>query len=438
MKRLVFQELTRWSARPNRKPLILRGARQVGKTHLVREMGKKFDSYVEVNFEKTPQVKGFFTQDLNPHRILELLELQFDKPLIPGKTLLFFDEIQECPEAILGLRYFYEELPNLHLIAAGSLLDFAIDKIGMPVGRVSFLYLYPMSFIEFLMAAGKERFAREVIHHPVTEPMPALIHQQLLALLGEYMLIGGMPEVVANWLSERELSSTQRIQREMVEAYRQDFNKYAKKHQLKYVELIFNQAPSLISQAFKYTQLQTPYQKRELAPCLDLLVKANIIHKIYHTRGNGIPLGAETDFEKFKLIFVDVGLCENILGLSLKEWMLDPINTLINKGSLCEAFVGQELLAYSPSDAKTELYYWHREARNSMAEVDYLIASRHQIIPIEVKSSQGGALKSLRYFLSSHPHSPYGIRFSTQNYSSYDRIHSYPLYAIAGLFAPNI
>ena len=438
MKRIVFQSLMKWSAQAERKPLILRGARQVGKTFVVRELGEKFDYYIEVNFEKMPQIRSFFTQDLDPRRICELLSLQFDQPIIPGKSLLFFDEIQECPEAILALRYFYEELADLHLVAAGSLIDFAIEEIGIPVGRVSFLYLYPLSFIEFLIAAEKERFAQEIINHPVHEPLPEFIHQQLLALLGEYMVTGGMPEVVANWLSKRDLRLIQTTQHELVEAYRQDFNKYAKKNQLKYVELIFNQTPSLISQAFKYTQLQTPYQKRELAPCLDLLVKANIIHKVYHTSGNGVPLGADIDFEKFKLIFVDVGLCESILGLTLKEWILDPITTLVNKGSLCEAFVGQELLAYSPNNTKTDLYYWHRAERSSMAEVDYLIADHSRIIPIEVKSNKGGALKSLKHFLSTHDtQSPYGIRFSAQNYSSYDPIHSYPLYAVAGLFSDN-
>ncbi len=332
MKRIIFESLKSWSTKVDRKPLILRGARQVGKTHIVRELGKRFTYYVEANFEKLPQLKKIFTPDLNPNRIREMLELQLDQPLIANKTLLFLDEIQECPEAILALRYFYEEMPDLHIIAAGSLLDFAIEKIGLPVGRVSFLYLYPVSFIEFMVAAGKERLAKKILENPPQQALPEQIHQQLLSLLGEYMLTGGMPEAMASWIESRSLVRVQHIQREMIEAYRQDFNKYAGKHQLKYVELMFNSIPNLINYPFKFTHLQSPYQKRELAPCLDLLIKANIVHKIFRTSAHGVPLGAGTHLDKFKLIFLDVGLCEAILGLTLKEWLLDPLTALINKG----------------------------------------------------------------------------------------------------------
>jgi hypothetical protein len=178
-----------------------------------------------------------------------------------------------------------------------------------------------------------------------------------------------------------------------------------------------------------------PYQKRELAPCLDLLIKANIIHKVLNTSANGVPLGAGVDFEKFKLVFLDVGLCETVLGLNLKEWLLDPLSTLANKGQLCESFIGQELLAYSQNDTKVDLYYWRREARGSQMKVDYLISNINNcILPIEVKSGKRGNLQSLRHFIEHHSNSPYGIRFSTHNYSVYDSIHSYPLYTAAGLF----
>jgi hypothetical protein len=238
------------------------------------------------------------------------------------------------------------------------------------------------------------------------------------------------------WLENRDIVATQKIHRDIIEAYNQDFEKYAEKHQVKYVELLFNKIPALIAQPFKYTHLGSPFQKRELAPCLNLLVKANIVHKIMCTTGNGVPLGAEVNFEKFKLLFLDIALCQTILGLTLKEWILDPLSLFCNKGALCEALIGQELLAYSPNDMKTNLYYWQREARNSSAEVDYLISQQSQIIPIEVKSGKGNTLKSLHLFMQ-EKNSTMGIKFSLQNYSVHNEIRSYPLYAVATLFKDN-
>lgn len=436
MKRLIYQSLIKWSNDTLRKPLILRGARQVGKTFVVRELGKIFNYYVEINFEKMPELCSIFSSDLNPERILEYLNLKLDKPIIPGKTLLFFDEVQECPKAIIALRYFYEEMPQLHIIAAGSLLDFAIEAIGVPVGRVTFLYLYPMSFIEFLLASNKMTLAKKIMHHRADEALPLVIHNQCLALLGEYMLTGGMPYAVKVWLENRDIVATQKIHRDIIEAYNQDFEKYAEKHQLKYMELLFNKIPFLISQPFKYTHLESPFQKRELEPCLNLLVKANIINKIMRTSGNGIPLGADVHFDKFKLLFLDIALCQTILGFTLKEWILDPLTVFCNKGALCEALIGQELLAYSPNDMKINLYYWQREARGSAAEVDYLISQHDQVIPIEVKSGKGNTLKSLHLFMQ-EKNSTLGIKFSLHNYSIHNEIHSYPLYAVAGIFKNN-
>ncbi|MFA6036485.1 MAG: AAA family ATPase [Legionellales bacterium] len=176
MKRTIFQTLREWRTSVGRKPVILRGARQVGKTHVVKSLGQEFEHFVEINFERSPKFCELFSQDLDPVRIIEAISLSVDKLIIPGKTLLFFDEIQACPQAIIALRYFYEEMPDLHVIAAGSLLDFAIEKVGVPVGRISFLYMYPMSFIEFLVATGHQLIAKEIIHHKVQQPLNEVIH----------------------------------------------------------------------------------------------------------------------------------------------------------------------------------------------------------------------------------------------------------------------
>ncbi|EKD72455.1 MAG: hypothetical protein ACD_45C00673G0001 [uncultured bacterium] len=438
MKRLIYQYLRDWAKEKDHCSLILRGARQVGKTHAIREFAKSFDYYIEANFEDMPALKNFFAYDLDAKRICEVLAARFQVPIISGKTLLFFDEIQECPQAIIALRYFYEQIPELHVIAAGSLLDFAIEKVGIPVGRVTFLHLYPLSFLEFIVAQGNKLLAKKLIEHTPDKPMPDILHEKLFFLLAEYMLIGGMPKAVNAWVEMRDLNKIQKILSDITNSYEQDFEKYAKKNQLKYVELIYKKVPTLISQAFKYSQIESSYQKRELAPALDLLAKGNILHKIYANNARGIPLGAGKNFEKFKLIMLDIALCQNLLGLNVNEWIYDPFTLFSNKGALCEALVGQEIIAYSSPVKKAELYYWHREQQGSQAEVDYIINRYEKIIPIEVKSGATGRLKSLRHFLEKTLNVDYGLRFSIQNYSIHAQIHSYPLYAVSHLFVNDI
>lgn len=432
MKRLLFSSLKQWRDSPQRTPLLIRGARQVGKTHLIRQFGNLFDSFIEVNFEKSPALIQIFNQDLDPFRIIKELSIALNKKIIPGESLLFFDEIQQAPQAITAMRYFYEELPSLHLIGAGSLIDFAIEKVGVPVGRISFLYMYPMSYIEFLHAKNEISLAVELIEHDPKLPINEAIHQKSLKLLGEYMAIGGMPQSVYQWISHQDIKICVEVLQNIKNAYQQDFEKYAKKHQIKYVELLFQQIPTVISQHIKFSNLSEVYRRRELEPALELLEKAGIVHKIIQTKGSGIPLGAQAKLNNFKLSMLDIALTQNILGLEFKSWFLEPEITLVNKGGITENFVGQEILAYSNPKANQQLYYWHRESRSSNAEVDYLIVNGSKVLPIEVKSGHGGNLQSIKLFLESHTDSSYGIRFSTHNYSVFDKVHSYPLYAVVG------
>lgn len=433
MNRFIFFDLISWKSSRQRKPLLLRGARQVGKTYAVRQFGKTFKNFVEINFEKKPQFKKIFELDLDPVRIIKEISIAVDTQIIPSETLLFIDEIQEFPLAIIALRYFYEEMPTLHVIGAGSLIDFAIDQVGIPVGRINFLYMYPMSFIEFLCASNNKLLAREIIHHEPKDMLSDMIHTKALRLMGEYMALGGMPKVVHEWISNQNLQSCMSLLREIKISYEQDFAKYARKNQIKYLELLFKNIPSLICQSFKYAQVDPNYKKRELEPALWLLEKAGIVHQVIQTAANGIPLGAELNLHKFKLLMLDVGLNQTLLGLQLKEWFIDPIPNFVNKGNLVENFIGQELLAYSDPTHKEPLYYWSKETKGSHAEVDYVIAIQRNIIPIEVKSGHGATLQSIRQFLKSHIHSSYGIRFSIHNYSVHDDIHSYPLYAVSSI-----
>ncbi len=437
MNRFIDLYLHKWKADPYRKPLLLRGARQVGKTFAIRKLGEHYDHFVEINFESQPEAKMVFEKNLDPERIVRDLNLILDVEIIPEKTLLFFDEIQEVPKGIIALRYFYEKMPSLHVIAAGSLLDFAIEKVGVPVGRVMYHYLYPMSWIEFLKASKQDLKIKEISKSNLDNPFQDNIHEKLLETLGEYLAIGGMPEVVQKWIETKNPTACGNVHHSILETYQDDFQKYATKHQLEYINQLFEHIPRQLGRKFKYSAIPGEYRKRELSPCLDLLEKAQIIKKVLHTSAQGIPIGSEGNPNHFKVLFLDVGLCQALLGLDLSEWFLRPEQAFVNKGALVENFVGQELLAYSDLSRKAQLYFWQREAKGSEAEVDYIIQKNQAVIPVEVKSGLGSTLKSMHIFLESHKNSPYGIRFSSQNYSIFDHIHSFPLYAIINALGKN-
>lgn len=434
MKRLIDWHLRTWKNSTQRKPLLLKGARQIGKTYAVRQLGKEFESFVEVNFELLPEAKTIFEPDLVPDRILWQLGLLSHTTITPGKTLLFLDEVQVAPQVILALRYFYEKIPDLHVIAAGSLLDFAMETVGLPVGRVSMLYVYPLSFMEFLAATGHPQFIEAVLSQ---KALSKVIHEKLLDLLGHYLAIGGMPEAVAAWIDTQDPRASYEAQKGLVENYRLDFPKYAKKHQLPYLDTLFNQIPHLIGDQFKYSSIHGEYKKRELAPCLDLLRRANVVHQITHSAGHGIPLGAEVNLDRFKTIFLDVGISQAILGLDLPAWFLNPDKDLVNRGTMAEAFVGQELLAYTSPKWKSDLYFWKRESSGALAEVDYIYDHQGVVIPIEVKSGSGTTLRSMHQFLVEHLKSSFGIRFWSENYLLADKIDSRPLYAVVTLAHPD-
>lgn len=253
----------------------------------------------------------------------------------------------------------------------------------------------------------------------------------MLDYLGEYFAVGGMPEAVKTWIEHNDINLCGQIHHQLIDAYRQDFLKYSKKFQIKYVDLLFNRIPFLLGERFKYSNISHDYRKRDLEPCLKLLTQAGIVQCIFHTAAQGLPLGAQKDLTKFKTIFLDIALAQAMRGLKANGWILQAKQMIVNRGEITEAFVGQELLAYGPMYMQNTLYYWQRESRGSNAEVDYVIDINEKIIPIEVKSNKGTQLKSMHLFLSEHPSTLYGIRLSTHQASSFGKIHSYPLYAIA-------
>lgn len=430
MNRIIDYFLQEWKHKDSRKSLLLRGARQVGKTHSVRKLGATYESFVEINFESEPLAMQIFEKNLDCQRILRDFNLQFGYEIIPGKTLLFFDECQMAPQAIVALRYFYETMPELHVIAAGSLLDFAIEQIGIPVGRVESLYMYPVSFIEYLAATNKAAVSY-ILNYDESQKQPENIHNSFLEAVAIYCAVGGMPYPLQEWIIKQNARQLSDNHAAILDSYRQDFGKYARTLQIKYVTSIFEQIPRQLARKFKYSLVEGDFRKRELAPALDLLVTAGIAHKIIYSAGQGIPIGADVDNLDYKIIFLDIGLTQAELDLDIVEWLLRPHEAFINKRSLIEAFVGQELLAYALPNRKRSLYYWHKESRLHQAEIDYLLQLHGMIVPVEVKAGTGSTLQSLKHFLTTHNHCPYGLRFSQNNYSDFQNIKSYPLYAIA-------
>ena len=428
MKRIVDHFLLDWKNETyRRKPLLLRGARQVGKTHAVRILGKTFPHFVEINLETNTEARELFSKDLDARRIMTHLSELLKTEIKPGQTLLFIDEIQYVPRAIIALRYFYEEIPELHVIAAGSLLDFAIEQVGMPVGRITQLYMYPLSFMEFLVALGYERWAQLITSE---EPVFDLLHNNILELVGLYLAIGGMPAAVNAWREKNLSREVRKVHTELLQAYIQDFDRYAKKHERKYLSLTFNHAMEQLSRKFMFSKL-SDYRKREIEPAIELLEKAGVLSSVTRTDAQGIPIGAGIHLDDFKLIFLDVGLTQALLGYDLTGWILKPLDTFVNKGELVEAFVGQELLAYSDPISKGKLYYWRSGKEEADAETDYVIQLRQEIVPLEVKAGPSKRHLSLHRFLNTHPHSHYGIRFWAEKEQQEKNIYSCPLYAVS-------
>lgn len=430
MKREIVNSLINWKKGDERKPLIIRGARQVGKTTGVRKLGETFSNFVELNFEQQFALHSIFSNDLDPEKLIIDLQILTHQKIIPGKTLLFLDEVQVCPRALLALRYFYETMPELHVIAAGSLLEFCIEQVGVPVGRVQFLYVYPMSFKEFLWASGENFLVDAILNHDFNKPFQSAVHEKALRLFGEYIAIGGMPEAVKSWCDHKNYQRCQDIHHDLIAAYKQDFEKYAKKSQIKYVEHVFEQVPLQLGEQLQFSKIAGEYRKRELLPALSLLEKANVVTRIQQTQGHGFPLSANADPHCFKLIMVDIAITQTLLGLTSEQWILNTENAFINKGAIAEAFVAQELLVYHNARQAAKLYYWRRNQRGSEAEIDYLIAKNKKIIPVEVKAGKGSTLKSMHLFLQQHTNTQFGICFSTHNFSVHEKIISYPLYAV--------
>ena len=431
LKRTIDIDLMAWKEDPAKKPLVIRGARQVGKSSAVRELSKQFDHYIEINFEEMKSLHALFQGDLTPDGIGEQISLLFQTPIIPGKTLLFFDEIQACTEAISSLRFFYEKMPGLHLIAAGSLLEFALEVLpSFGVGRIHTIFMYPFSFDEFLMAMGEESLLNIKRNASADHPLPDLIHQKLTGLFKKFLIIGGMPEVVSQYCRSRDLLKCQQILDHLITSLKADFSKY-KKHVIPgRLSEVFLSAARQTGSKFVYSVASPESNHKQIKEALDLLIMAGLLLPVIHSSANGIPLGAQRNDKKRKMLVFDTGIYQRLLGLDISDLLLREEFKQINRGSIAELFVGLELVKYGSCTQYPELYYWHREALNSHAEVDYLLQKNLEIIPVEVKSVTKGSMTSLYLFLKEKK-GPYGIRFSLENFSAYEQIRVFPLYAVS-------
>jgi uncharacterized protein len=433
MKRLIEHELAEWKLSDGRKVLLMRGARQVGKTWSIRNLGRSFDLFLEFNFEEDSALSRFFEGRLEPHCLCERLSAYAGRTIIPGKTLVFFDEIQACPNALRALRFFYEKMPELHVVAAGSLLEFALEEISsFGVGRIEYRHMYPLSIREFAMACGHEA-ALDLVCHERTHDGKDPLHRQLVDMVRLYMMIGGFPEIVKYYVKNRDLPGCMALLDHLLITLRSDFAKYRKRVPASRLMSVLESVAVQAGGKFMYSRVADDLRSEQIRNAAELLVLAGLVYQIPHSSAQGVPLGSQVNHRKFKMILCDVGLYQRLSGLRLSDEVTKDDRAAINSGAAAELLAGMELLASSPPRTHPGLFYWHRESRNSNAEVDYVIQAGSDIVPVEVKAGTRGSMRSLHMFLESHQTSPYGIRTSLEPFSEYGDIRVIPLYALGSV-----
>ena len=441
MERTALHDLKQWWRQTpvKRKPLIVRGARQVGKSFLVRDFCLRQGlNCFEINFEKEPGLRRLFVEGDNS-RTISLLEPHFGEPL-DSKSVLFLDEIQAAPEVFSRLRYFYEDTPEIAVMAAGSLLEFSLAELqySVPVGRIEYLYLGPMRFEEFLKAQGEESFLKLLKEWDPKNSktmIPDVFHEKLLSFARDFSFVGGMPESIARFTSKRDFLEAGSAQRSIIETYREDFSKYRKRIPIERLEKVFDLLPSQVGKKWVHARINPHEKAHSIEIALEALCKARVAQQVFHSSGNGVPLRAERKDNLYKVLFLDVGLMGNQLGLRIKD-LVDPSSLIrVNEGSLAEQWIGQHLLDLRTPSQTPELSYWVREKTGSLAEVDYLFSHGPFVIPVKVKAGPSTKAQSLQVFLSEKKKSPVAVHFSL-NPAEFDpdrKILSLPFYLIEQL-----
>ncbi len=400
MKRTAEQRLETWLSSPYRKPILLRGARQVGKSTLVQSFAMKHGLVLnEVNLERHRDLAPVFAT-LDPKAICTRIGAIVGRDVQAGGSLLFLDEIQAVPEAIAALRYFREEMPELPVAAAGSLLEFALAKhsFSMPVGRIEYLHLGPVDFLEFA-AEVNPWLASKLDMKTIRSEVGRALHPELMRLLRLYLLVGGMPESVQRYADTRSVAEASAVHEQILGTYVDDFAKYANGRDLAQMQAIFRRIPGNVAKKAKFVNFDRDAKSRDVKAILDLFAKARIMTQVFHTDANGVPLGADENREVWKPLFLDVGLLLHACGLGEADIAAMSDEQLVNAGVLAEQFIGQHLFYRNGSSVEPTIHYWLREGGMNNAEVDYVISMGHDIVPVEVKSGKTGTLRALRLMM---------------------------------------
>lgn len=429
MYRYAIEKLKEWKADSDRKPLIIEGARQVGKTWVMKEFGNiAYEKTVYINFDSNSRMAELFSSDLDVERIIMGLELYSDTKIEPDNTLIIFDEIQEVPRALSSLKYFYENAPQYHIICAGSLLGIALHQgTSFPVGKVDFMKLYPLSFREFLLAAGKEKYVALIESEDYE--MLKVFKQDINDYLKQYYFVGGMPEAVNIFVAKKDFNLVRNVQQRILEAYEQDFSKHAPNEYVPKIRMIWNSIPSQLAKEnkkFIYGLVREGARAREYESAIMWLTDCGLVHKINRVSAGRLPLKAYEDMKAFKMYMLDVGLLACMSGLSPKI-LLDGNDLFTEfKGALTEQYVLQQLITHR--DLK--IYYYTNESGGS--EVDFLVDTGEEVVPVEVKAKINLRAKSLRVY--SEKFSPkIAIRTSMADYKEESWLVNLPLYAIDNL-----
>lgn len=427
MKRDIYQELEKWKKSERRKPLIINGARQVGKTYALKHFGKtSYEKIIYLNFERDEKLEGYFQKTLDPKQLIKILKIHTNTDIEPLSTLLVFDEIQECPKALNSLKYFCEEANEYHIAAAGSLLGVKTSQEeGFPVGKVNFLNLYPLSFFEFLSATNHEK-ARAFLEGCIScEPIPLPLHEKLMELLKVYLFVGGMPEAVAQYVKSENLNTVREVQLEILSAYEKDFAKHAPPNEIMKITTVWKQVHRQLAKEnkkFIFAAIRQSARGRDYEEAIQWLIDAGLIYQSTLVETPKFPLSAYADTHTFKIFLADVGLLGAQSNLSPHVTIEVDLLFTKFKGSLTENFVAQELIAAK----HRELYYW---ASAGTAKLDFLIEGDHNIYPLEVKAGSSQKKKSLLVYGDKYKPSKIS-RTTTMNLKYDGQIYNYPLYLI--------
>lgn len=426
MKRNIYTQLEEWKQSARRKPLVINGARQVGKTYALKHFGQRsYEKVAYLNFEKDEKLGQYFEGTLDPKELIKIIGIHTEIDIEPHNTLIIFDEIQECPKALNSLKYFCEEANEYHVVAAGSLLGVkTTGEKGFPVGKVNFLHMYPLTFFEFLSALGHEKTRLFLEEYTVYEPLPNPMHDKLLQLLKLYFFIGGMPEAVAEYVKTEKLSTVREIQLEILNAYERDFSKHAPPHEIMKIMTVWKQVHRQLAKEnkkFIFAAIRKSARGRDYEEAIQWLSDAGLIYKSY-LGSPKFPLSAYADNSIFKIFLADVGLLGAQSNLSPQIIIEGDLLFTEFKGALTENYVAQELIA---TNKKT--YYWESEGQ---AEIDFLLEDDHEIYPLEVKSGASQKKKSLQVYNQKYAPSKL-IRTTTMNLKHDGDIYNCPLYLIS-------